>query len=44
MDKENDEDGVEERLQLARLKFYRDHEGGKEALGMGNCSINIWDG
>ena len=27
---------------MARVKFYRDGEGGIEALGMGNRSINIW--
>ena len=29
--------------QLARVKFGRNDEGGKEALGIGNCSINIKD-
>ena len=38
------EDCVEEELQLARAQLYRDGEGGIEALGMGNCFINIWDG
>ena len=41
---EYDKDWVEEWFQLARVKFDRDGEGGREALGMGNCSINIWDG
>ena len=43
-DEERDEDCVEERFQLARVKFDRDIERGREALGMGNCSINISDG
>ena len=29
---------------MARVKFCRDCEGGRKALVMGNCSINIWDG
>ena len=49
---EHDEDCVEEVFQLPRVKFdeggrgdmVRDSEGGREALGMGNRSINIWDG
>ena len=41
---EYDKDWVEEWFQLARVKFDRDGEGGREAIGMGNCSINIWDG
>ena len=41
---EHDEDCVEEEFQLARLKYVRDSEGGREALGVGNCSISIWDG
>ena len=32
---------VKEGFQLARVKFDRDVEGGKEAVGMGNCNINI---
>ena len=40
-DEEHDEDCVEERFQSARVKFDRDCEGGKEALGMENRSINI---
>ena len=43
-DKEHDEDCVEERFLLARAKFGRDGEGDREALGVGNRSINIWDG
>ena len=31
-------------FQLARVQFDRDGEGNREALGMANCSINIWDG
>ena len=40
-DEEYEEDCVEEGCQLARVKFDRDGEGGREALGMGNCCINI---
>ena len=40
---EYDEDWVEEGFQLARLKFDRDGVRHREALGMVNCSINIWD-
>ena len=40
-DEEQDEDCVKEGFQLARLKFHRDGEWGREALCMGNCSINI---
>ena len=40
-DEEHNEDCVEEEFQLARVKFGRDGERGREALGMGNCSINI---
>ena len=40
-DEEHDEDCVEERFQLARAKFGRDGEGGREVLGVGNRSINI---
>ena len=43
-DEEHDKYCVEEGFQLARVKFDRDGEGGSEAPGMGNCSINIWDG
>ena len=28
---------------MARVKLDRDDEGGREALGVGNCGINIWD-
>ena len=38
---EHDEDCVEEGLKLARVKFDRDGEGDREALEMGNRSINI---
>ena len=38
---EHDDDCVEEGLQLARVKLDKDVEGGSEALGMGNRSINI---
>ena len=38
---EYDEDCVEERFQLARVKVGKDNERGTEALGMMNCCINI---
>ena len=45
---ENNEDNYKdcagERLLLARAKLDRDGEGGREALGMVNCYINIWGG
>ena len=28
-------------FQLAKVRIDRDSEGGREALGMGHCSINI---
>ena len=28
---------------MARVNFGRDSEGGRIALDMGKCSINIWD-
>ena len=37
---EHEEDCVRKGLQLARIKFGRDDKGGREALGMGNPSIN----
>ena len=40
-DEEHDEEGVKEGFQLARVKFDRDGDGVKEALGMGSCCINI---
>ena len=40
-DEEYDEDCVKEGFQLARVKFDRDGERGREALGMRNCSINL---
>ena len=43
-DEEHDEDCIEEGFQLARVKFDRDGEGGRKALGLGNRSINISDG
>ena len=43
-DEVHDKDCVEERFYLAWVKFERDGERGWEALGMGNCNINIWDG
>ena len=41
---EHDENCVVDGFQLTRVKFDRDGEGGREALGMGNCSIIIWYG
>ena len=43
-DEKHDDDSAEEGFQLARVKFARDDEGSRKALGVGNCSINIWDG
>ena len=40
-DEEYDEDCVEEGFQLAREKLNRNGKGGRKAIGMGNCSINI---
>ena len=40
---EYNEDWVEEGFEMARLKFDRDGVGHREALGMVNCTINIWD-
>ena len=41
---EHDEDCVEEGFQMPRVKLDKGFEGVREALGMGNRSINIWDG
>ena len=38
---ERDENYVEGGFQLTRVKFDRDGEGDREALGMGNCRIII---
>ena len=38
---EHDEEDVKEGFLLARVKFDRDGDGVKEALGMGSCCINI---
>ena len=43
-DEVHDEDCVNEGCLLAGVKHERDDEGNREALGAGNCSINIWDG
>ena len=43
INEEHEKDCVEERIQLDSLKVDRDAKRGREALGMGNCSINIWD-
>ena len=40
-DTEHDELFVKEEFQSARVKFERGCEGDREALNMGNCSINI---
>ena len=40
-DEEHDGDCTEEGFQLAKVRIDRDSEGGREALGMGHCSINI---
>ena len=40
-DEEHDGDCIEERFQWARIKYDRDSEVGRKALGVGNCSINI---
>ena len=44
IDKKDDEDCVEEGFQLAKAKYNKDGEGGREALVVRNCGINIWDG
>ena len=31
-------------FQVAKVKFDRDGEAGREALAMANCSIDIWNG
>ena len=41
IDEEHNEDCVEKRCHLARVKFGKDGEGGRKALDMGNFSINI---
>ena len=43
-DKDSDEDCVEEGFLLAKVKLGKDSERGRGNLGMGNHSINIWDG
>ena len=40
-DEEHDGDCIEERFQWARIKYDKDSEVGRKALGVGNCSINI---
>ena len=40
----HDEACIEEEFQLARVKYARDGEGGREALGVGNCCSSIWEG
>ena len=40
-DEAHDEDCVKEGFLLAGVKHDRDDEGGRETLGVGNCSINI---
>ena len=41
---EHDEECVEKGFRLDRAKIDRNGKGGRKALGMGNCSINTWDG
>ena len=41
IDEKHDEEGVEDGFQLATVKFDRDREGGREALRMWNCFIDI---
>ena len=43
-DEKYDEDCVEEGFQLAGVKLDKYGEGGRDALVVGNYSINIWDG
>ena len=40
-DEEHNEDCVEEGLHLVRVKFDRVGDGGRQALLMGYCNINI---
>ena len=40
-DEEHDENCVEDKFQLARVKFYKDGERGREALGIWIRNINI---
>ena len=40
-DEEHDEDWIEEGFKLARIKYDRESERGREALGAGNSSVNI---
>ena len=42
-DEEQDDDSVEEGFQLVREKFNKDGKEGREAVGVGCCSTNIWD-
>ena len=43
-DEELDKDCVEKEFPLARVKSYINGGGGRKAIVMGNCSINVWDG
>ena len=43
-DEEHDEDCIQGGFKLASVKFDRDGDGGREALGMSNCSIDIFNG
>ena len=40
-DEEIDEDCVEKEFPLARVKSYINGGGGRKAIVMGNCSINV---
>ena len=42
-DKEHDEDCLEGEFQLDSVKF-DSGERDRKTIGMGNCSVNIWDG
>ena len=43
-DEELDKDCVKKEFPLARVKSYINGGGGRKAIVMGNCSINVWDG
>ena len=40
-DEKHDVNCVEEEFQLDSVNFDSDREGGREVLGMGNCSSNV---
>ena len=43
-DEEHDEDCAEEGFHLASVKLDKDSKGGREAVGVGYCSSNTWNG